>query len=165
MESGNLLTGQQYVALDYFPDADPADLGDFSGYVTIPAVSTGLGHLETQLAELLKKLNSLPLEDVVVAAEETIIQLNQTLATTESKLASISDTITTGEIRDLITTMERAISEYGEDSEFQDNLTRAVIQLQQTLGSLGRLVQTLEEQPSSLLLPRRPTADPEPQPP
>jgi paraquat-inducible protein B len=66
LRSTNLLTGEQHVALDFFPAAPAADL-DMSGPVpVIPTVPSGLDTLERSLTQILDKLAGLPLEQLVV---------------------------------------------------------------------------------------------------
>jgi len=66
LRSANLLTGEQMVALDFFPAAPAADL-DTSGPVPIlPTVPSGLDTIERSLTQILDKLAGLPLEDLIV---------------------------------------------------------------------------------------------------
>ena len=50
MESGNLLTGAQYIRPRLsIPTAEEAALGTFMDYTTIPTIETGLAQLEEQV--------------------------------------------------------------------------------------------------------------------
>ncbi len=65
LKSGNLLTGELLVDLDFHPDSPPAKL-DMSGhYPRIPSVPTQLEVLTASVTGLLNRLAALPLPELV----------------------------------------------------------------------------------------------------
>src|SRR5262249_38809666 len=52
LRSANLITGQQYVALDFFPKAEKATAPVHDGIAEIPTVSGGFGELQESLQNL-----------------------------------------------------------------------------------------------------------------
>jgi len=80
LNTASLLTGAQYVALDFFADEPLAEQGEFEGYTTIPTVATGLGQLEHKISVLLDKVTRLPLDRTVNSTNQALAELNRTLA-------------------------------------------------------------------------------------
>jgi paraquat-inducible protein B len=138
LSTGNLLTGSRYVSFDVYPDQEPAELGSFAGYDTIPTIPSGLEGIQQQVAALLDKLNALPLEDVAVSADQTIQELEGTIAELRMLVAS-------EELQSLPASLEETLAE-----------------LDRTLQSIDGLATTLSDQPNSLIFSREPEIDPEP---
>lgn len=88
LTTGNLLTGSQLIALDFYPDQPPAELSQFNQYAQIPSISGGIEQIQQSLVQLLDKLNKLPLEQTVDSANSTIQQLNTSLTTLDDLLQS-----------------------------------------------------------------------------
>jgi paraquat-inducible protein B len=83
LRSGNLLTGQLFVALDYFPDAPKAKI-DWSGEVPVfPVVASTISDLEAKLSSIVAKLEKLPLEAIGADAAKALVTLDNTLAKLE----------------------------------------------------------------------------------
>ena len=80
LKTGNLLTGQMYVDLDFQKDPAPAEMIEDKGYVILPTISGGLGQLQEKLSALLDKFQALPID-------KTITNLNDALASVPRHLA------------------------------------------------------------------------------
>jgi paraquat-inducible protein B len=63
LRTGNLLTGQLYVALDFFPNAAPAKLDMTADVPEVPTVPNSLDELQTQIASIARKLDKVPFEE------------------------------------------------------------------------------------------------------
>lgn len=88
LTTGNLITGSQLIALDFYPDQEPADLSRFNDYAQIPSISGGFEQIQQSLIQLLDKLNKLPLDQTVANANTTIEQLNTSLQSLDTLLQS-----------------------------------------------------------------------------
>jgi len=64
LRTGVLLTGQLYVNLDIYPDADPAEMGHVGEYPTLPTVPEPVQEIATSLTDMLNRLEKLPLEQI-----------------------------------------------------------------------------------------------------
>ncbi len=138
LTTGSLLTGSLYIALDAHPDEEKAEIGSFARWPTIPTIGGGLEAIEQRVAKLLDKLNALPLDDVTVSANATLVELQGTIA----------------ELRLLL-----------ESEAFQalpQSVDTSLAELNRTVRSVNALVQTLESQPNSLIFSREHAKDPEP---
>lgn len=73
----SLLTGAQFVELDYFDDVVEGEMGEFEGYTTIPTILTGLAELEHKLTYLMQKAGDLPLEELVNSANIAVGEMSR----------------------------------------------------------------------------------------
>ncbi|MFO7708213.1 MAG: MlaD family protein [Desulfobacterales bacterium] len=74
LRMGNLLTGQNYVVLDLFPNAKPAQIvrGGKYGYPEFPTTPTPLEEIGPKLTQLIAKLDKIPLEQIGVDLRDAI---------------------------------------------------------------------------------------------
>jgi paraquat-inducible protein B len=64
LDTGNLLTGQLFVSLDFVPGAEPAEVRADGRYPELPTVPGTFTGITRSLTRLLGKLESLPLEQI-----------------------------------------------------------------------------------------------------
>ncbi len=128
LKTGNLLTGQLYVDLDFQKDAPSVSVLDVDGYRIIPTTSGGLGELQDKATAVLDKLASLPLDETVrnaSAALEAVKTMTENLSKTASGFSA--------------------------DSPVYKQLTATLRELDETLRSVKTLADTLEQKPNSLI--------------
>ncbi len=129
LKSGNLLTGQMFIDLDFQKDAKPDEVRPFGGYVILPtAPSGGLAQIQEQASALLAKLQALPLEKTINNASDA--------------LASIK-----GAADDL----KKTASGFNDHSPLYHDLSETLRQLDETLRSLRSLTSTLDRKPNSII--------------
>ncbi len=75
--TGNLLTGQLFVNLDFFPDAERSEITMEDGYPVLPTVSGTLKGITRSLSNILAKLERLPIEELGRNLEETAAGVNR----------------------------------------------------------------------------------------
>ena len=129
LKSGNLLTGQMFIDLDFQNDVKPASVRDFGGYMILPtAPSGGLAQIQAQASALLAKLQALPLDRTVQNATDALASI---------KAAADS--------------LKKTASGFNNDSPLYQKLDDTLRQLDETLRSLRALSSTLERKPNSLI--------------
>ena len=89
LKSGNLLTGELLVDLDFYPGSPPAKLGESATYPVIPSVPTQLEVLTASVTGILSKLSALPLPELVADLRTTVQGVNSLVASPDTK-----DTVT-----------------------------------------------------------------------
>ena len=121
LKTGSLITGAMYVDLDYYEDANPAELGKSGEFTTFPTVSSGFAQLEAKLTAILDKVQAMPLEktmaDIAAAAEEaktTIAESRATLKEIEATAAAARKTLEDPEFRGLPADLRKSIAELAE---------------------------------------------------
>ena len=163
MESGNLLTGAKYVNIDYYTDAEKAPLGKFLDYTTIPTIDTGLAQLEQKVNSILDTINALPLDETVASANGAIAKLNQSLDSLNTILENQSTQKLPEQLSKTLQELNEALSGLSPDSEAYQSINSSLLRLSRTLGNLDSLTRTLSEQPSALILPSQSATDPIPE--
>ncbi|HSH37182.1 MAG TPA: MlaD family protein, partial [Chthoniobacterales bacterium] len=143
LKTGNLLTGQMYVDLDFQKDVPPATVAEIEGYRLIPTTSGGLGELQDKATALLDKLAALPLDDTVrnaTAALESVKSMSESLSKTAAG--------------------------FNAESPVYRQLTSTMRELDDTLRSVRALSDTLEQKPNALIFGKgKATPTPSPAPP
>src|SRR5262245_45207144 len=79
LRSGNIITGQLYVALDYFPNAPKAKIDWSQPVPELPVVASTIPDLEAKLSGILAKLDKLPLDQIGTDVTKALASLNGTL--------------------------------------------------------------------------------------
>ena len=162
LQSGNILTGSLYVGFDFDPAADPAVMGTYEDYQTLPTTGSGIDLLEVQVNRLLTKLNDLPIEQTMDSARLAIDELKSTLTATR-KLVDTDDIQQIGATLDTaLGNMTTLLKSYSSDSEFHSELTQMIIDLRFALDSIQDLTDRVGDNPNQLVFPSDPTRDPEP---
>ena len=144
--TGNLLTGQLYISLDFVPNAAPVAFDLSARPLRIPTLNGGFDHLQEQVATLIGKVSKMPIESIGNTLNATLGNLNQTLIQVNGQV--LPQTIQT--LRQLDQTMNGAQRLLVADSP----LLQTLAEFQRTLYSLRTLTGLLTRQPQALLTGR-----------
>lgn len=151
LKTGNLLTGQLYVDLDFAKDTPPATVTALRGYQVLPTVASGLGQLEEKLTAILDKVKALPLEATVANANDLLAQFKGVAQRLDTLLASKDTQALPTELRGDLAELKKTLAGYNDKSDFYQGLSGTLRQLDDTLRSLRGLAETLERKPNSLI--------------
>ena len=154
LRSGNLLTGQLYVALDFFPDSAPATINWKGVYPVIPSNNGGLSDIQDTVSRITKKIDQIPFDQLSGELLTALTKLNKTLESTE-KLSRHLDTEVTPELSSTLkearATLASANAVLSEDAPVQQDLRDALKQVAQSARALATLADTLERHPDALV--------------
>jgi paraquat-inducible protein B len=147
LRTGNLITGQLYVALDIFPKASPATVDVTRDPIELPTIPNTLDELQLQVADIAKKLDQVPFDQIGN-------NLNTALKNAD-KLFTRLDNEVVPQARDTLAaakqTFGSAEATLQQDSPLQSDVHQALQELTRTLQSLNALSDYLERHPESLL--------------
>jgi paraquat-inducible protein B len=147
LRTGNLLTGQLYVALDLFPKAGPAKVNLDRDPIELPTVPNSLEELQLQVADIAKKLDKVPFDQLGTNLNESIKSANQLFAQVNNEvLPQLRGTLSEAQ-----KTFGAAQATLQQDSPLQSDVHQAMQELTRTLQSLNALSDYLERHPESLL--------------
>jgi paraquat-inducible protein B len=163
LESGNLLTGAKYIGIDYFPNAEPAELGSFQEWSTIPTIGTGLGQLQQQLSSILNMFNELPLQDTVESVNSAVSSLDETLGSLNTLLEQQGTQQLPAELNATLEDLRGILQGFSPDSEAYRSLNSSLLRLNRTLSNLESITGTLASQPNAVILPSDAPPDPIPE--
>jgi paraquat-inducible protein B len=149
--SGNLLTGQLYVALD-FVESPPAATFDTSARpLLIPTVGGSVDKLQKDVGDFVAKLDRLPLDSIGKRLDQDVGELGATLQLLNTKtLPGLSDTLA-----DSRKVLQGAGGALDPDASLQMNLNDLMRELTQSARSMRVLTDMLAAHPESLIRGRR----------
>ena len=93
LKSGNLLTGELLIDLDFYPQSPPAKLDESGVYPEIPSVPTELEVLTASITGVLNQLAALPLPELVADLRRTVQGIESLVTSPDSKqtVAALSE--------------------------------------------------------------------------
>ncbi|MEB0045198.1 MULTISPECIES: intermembrane transport protein PqiB [unclassified Pseudomonas] len=154
--NGNLLTGQLYIALDFYPKAEKVTFDENARPVSIPTVPGSLEELQEKLQSMVDKINKLPVERIANNLDGNLIELRKGLKQFNAKtLPGVQNTLA-----DVSKTLQSASSTLAEDSPQREQLTQTLDELKRMSRSLRELSDYLGRHPESLIRGRPDNAAP-----
>jgi paraquat-inducible protein B len=145
--SGNLLTGQLYIALDFYPKAEKVAFDPEARPVVLPTVPGSLDLLQEQLQAMVEKISRLPLDRIANNLDGSLNELRIGLKQFNGQtLPGIRSTL-----NDVRTTLKSANSTLAEDSPQREQLGDAIDELGRMSRSLRDLSDYLGRHPESLI--------------
>ncbi len=153
LQAGNLLTGQLYIAVDFFPDAPAAHIDWANTPPVFPTISSGFEELEGTLSSIVKKIDSMPLNDIAADVRHNLKALNRTLDSADRFIRGMDQVSPTAksaldEARKTLKLAERTLSS---DSPVQYELQETLRELGKMAQSLRLLTDYLERHPESVI--------------
>jgi len=155
LQSGNLLTGELFIDLDFHKDMPTYKAKKENGYYVLPTVPATMESIKTDLKTILKKISTIPFEEIgneidLMLKEirtGTVPALNDTLKSTGMMIKSADDTM-----KSLDNTVNAAKNNYlDSNAQFNKKLMRLMDELSRTSRSVKNLTDYLERHPESLL--------------
>jgi paraquat-inducible protein B len=173
LATGNLITGQLLITLDFAPDAPPAKLVREGDRLRMPTIPSSLDTIQRSLTGLLDEIGKLPIDDLVAQLRKTVeaiggiagsgelqkslVNVNEVL----TRLSALADNLDRASVPALAE-LQRTAQALGDAARSADSLmgprsgTRQDInQMMQELTSaarsIGNLADYLERHPEALL--------------
>ncbi|NYT37061.1 MCE family protein [Allopusillimonas soli] len=155
MRPSNLLTGQQYVALDFFPKAEPVTIDIDQSPIVLPTIAGSFDRLQQQISSIVGKLEGVPFDDIGKELRNSLNALNGLLRTMDGTLAPQATAMLKSAQKSL-DSVNRTLSD---DSSLSGNLQQTMRELSRAAKSLRDLADYLQAHPASLV--RGTAKDPE----
>jgi paraquat-inducible protein B len=154
--SGNLLTGQLYIALDFYPKAEKVVFDPTARPVVIPTIPGSLEQLQEKLESMVNKINQLPIERIADNLDSNLVELRKSLVQFNARtLPGVQTTLA-----DVSKTLQSASSTLADDSPQREQLTQTLDELGRMSRSLRELSDYLGRHPESLIRGRPDNAAP-----
>ena len=154
--TGNLLTGQLYIAMDFVKNPAKVTFDPNAKPLMVPTTPGSFDKLQEQAAEIVDKLDKIPFEAIGKNLNQTLAGLSATLKQVNGKTLPELDTTMKG-VQKTVNTAGDALSG---DSPLQQNLGTTLQEVQRTARSLRVLVDYLGDHPEALIRGRRADAKP-----
>lgn len=161
LRTSNILTGQLYIALDFFPNLPKANFDSNKTPFELPTTPGSLGELQVNLASIANKINKIPFEAIgndlhktLSTANSLMTQLDQkvapdaraTLADLRSTLAAAKTAITSAQ--GSLTAIENSV---GADGQLQQDAHATLLEVTRAAQSTRALADYLERHPEALI--------------
>jgi len=159
LRTGNLVTGQLYISLDFFPNTQPVRVVSRSEEpLEIPTVPGGLEEIQNSLTALLQKLDKIPLDEMAGDLRDSARNLQLALSEISRLVSRFDDQIAP----ELVSTLqqargaiEQAQGALSQDAPLQGDLHGTLREVTRAAESIRSLADYLERHPESLLRGKR----------
>ncbi|MBW2452783.1 MAG: MCE family protein [Deltaproteobacteria bacterium] len=155
LKLGNLLTGQLYIDLTFYPDAPPASLIKEDGYLVFPTVAAPLEQIVHRVDNILKKIELVPFGKISEELQAAITELTATLKQIKGVSGKVNqETIpkVNASLERLEETLAGLESTLGPDSALNYNARQISSELAMAIRSIRSLLSYLERDPQALIL-------------
>jgi paraquat-inducible protein B len=183
LKSSNLLTGQMYVDMDYYPDEGPSQMQVVEDYAVLPTIESGLGQMEEKVTALLKKFNEVPIESLLAELEETTVQAKTTMQTLDQRLVGAGPLLTESQqtlkdvqtslkslnkliaadstqgipsdLRETLASINSTLKPLSQEGAVYGDLRRTLDELRSATRSVETMTNTISEKPNSLIFGKK----------
>ncbi|VWD63800.1 intermembrane transport protein PqiB [Burkholderia contaminans] len=145
--TGNLLTEQLYISFDFVKNAPKVPFDANATPLTLPTVASTFDKLPEQVADIVDKINKLPLDSIGKHVDSSLTNLDATLRQVNGQLLP-STTRALDQANQTFGALRQGIAE---DGPLQENLANTLTEVQRTARSLRTLTDMLGRRPDALL--------------
>jgi len=161
IRSGNLLTGQLYIALDFFPRTSYARIDWSQSPPEFPTIPGNMEQFQTMLMQVVQKIDKIPLEELSGDTRRTLQSLETTLKSADKLLKNV-DTAVVPETRLMLEDARKTLNEANRalagakqtlsaDAPLQRDLRESLREVSRAAQSLRVLADYLERHPEALI--------------
>jgi paraquat-inducible protein B len=147
LRTGNLLTGQRYVALDFDPHALKAGINWSSSPPELPTSGGSLEELQTAIASIAAKIDKMPLQQIGSDVQQTLRSANKLVQRLDSEVTPEAR----GMLVDARKTLANADRLLANDAPLQQDAQGALREIADAARALRVLADYLERHPESLI--------------
>jgi paraquat-inducible protein B len=165
VRTGNLLTGQLYIALEFVPKSGPASVDTAETVLTLPTVPGALADVQPQLADIVARLSRVRFDEIGSDLQGALKSVSAATASLQVTLASADTTIKqlTPEAQAALADIRQALSSAqatlrsaeanltDPQAPLQRNATQTLAELQRAAASLRVLADYLQRHPETIL--------------
>ncbi len=145
--TGNLLTEQLYISFDFVKNAPKVPFDANATPLTLPTVASTFDKLPEQIADIVDKINKMPLDSIGEHVDSSLSNLDATLRQVNGQLLP-STTRALDQANQTFGALRQGIAD---DGPLQENLANTLTEVQRTARSLRTLTDMLGRRPESLL--------------
>lgn len=167
LRTANFLTGQVYIAFDFFPKAIPVkkntpqhagNTDTSSPFLQLPTIPNSTDEIQTQVSEIARKLSKVPFDQIGNDLQDTLKVLKQMLDSTGQLAEKLNDDVApeiTAAMKDVRKTVNAVERTLAEDAPLQQDLRQSLQELTRAAASLRILTDYFERHPESIIRGKR----------
>jgi paraquat-inducible protein B len=149
--TGNLLTGQLFIALDFVPTAPKVAFDINAKPLMMPTVGGTFDKVQEQVADIVNKMSKIPFDSIGHRLDGNLAELDKTLKDVNGNLLPEFKNTLNGAQQ----TLGTANSALTEGSPLQQNLSQTLLELQRAALSMRALTDQLSRHPEALIRGRQ----------
>lgn len=154
LRSGSLITGQLYIALEFFPDSSPARINWSNVPLELPTTPGTVQAVEQSVTSILKKIDRMPLSDIGLQTRNSLTALNETTQNLNKFIERLNKDIAP-EAQGSLSELKKTLAELKEalepNSPLQRDLRKTLKETTRSAQTIRDLADTLEAEPESLI--------------
>ena len=141
LQSGNLITGALFVAIDFFETAEPAHLVMHDDIIELPTIPSSMDEITSNVTALLANLSKVPIEDIGAALLDTINSFNETSKSFKTTGDGINKIIYSDSLKESISSLNQSMEHIQRlTSKLEQKLPPALASItKQTNATLGQI--------------------------
>lgn len=148
LRTGNLVTGQRFVAFEMFPDVPRVNIDWAKSPVELPVMPSGMQDLEIKISSIVGKIEKMPMNEVAA-------DLKKLLATIDG-FVKRADTETMPQLKTALEELRRVLADVdstlvGKDAPTQQQLREALQEIKKAAQGVSGLTDYLERNPEALI--------------
>jgi paraquat-inducible protein B len=157
VRTGNLLTGQLYIAMDFFPRAPKAQIKWDADPPELPTIPGELQDLKTSLESVVQKLNKVDFEGISTDVKDTLKSTTKMIKQLDTTIAELSPELKAmvADARDALISADRALKSadtaLGPDSPVLQDSRATMQEFSRAAQSFRNLADYLEQHPEALI--------------
>jgi paraquat-inducible protein B len=154
LRTGNLLTQQLFIALDFFRDAPKVKMDWSKSPLELPTIPGSLEELQNALTRIVKKLDKVPFDAVASDLRHALQTLDATLKRTDQFINKLDGEVvpevraTLDDARKALNTVEQSLAT---DAPLSQDARDALRELTRAAQSLRTLTDYLERHPEAII--------------
>ncbi len=141
LQTGNLITGSLFVAIDMFESADPASIVVHDDIIELPTTPASMDEITSNVTAILANLSKIPVEDIGSALLDTINSFNETSRSFKTTGDGINKIIYSDSLKKSIASLNQSMENIQRlTSELEQKLPSAIDSIsEQTTATLGQI--------------------------
>ena len=159
---GNIVTGQLYIALDYFPRAPKVKIDWKKTPPRLPVMPSGLAEFQLKITNILHKIDKIPFDEIGKDTKKAIVTLDETLKEAKKVLGRIDAEIVP-EAKTAIESLKRAVAAaervlvntdktmIGPDAPVTQELREALQEITRAARALKVFAEYMDSHPEALI--------------
>jgi len=147
LRTGNLLSGQLYIALDFFPQAPKVTLDWEQHPPQLPTMQGTFGELQAMVGGLTKKIDSIPIDRIANELEGTLAAAQSLIKRLDADVAPAAK----GVMNDASRTLQAARATMASDAPLQSDLRDTLQELTRATASMRDLLDYMQRHPEAFI--------------
>jgi len=154
LKTGNLLTGQLFIALDFHPDAARASVDWTRSPPVVPTIPGGLSRIQDTIGRIANRVDRIPVDQLAAQLSQSLATFDATLKSGQGLIGRLDTEVLPQAIltfKEAQNALQSANAVLAQDAPLQKDVQAAMRQVAQSARALATLADYLERHPEALV--------------